>query len=287
MKKPGADVMIGHDTGCITTLDKNQWIGKAAGKEVDLPILADCQFAALACGAHPYKIVQSHWHASSTETLMEKLGIDWKVAKAEFEDYLKIVEEGRQENLYDPAPDDHLRPRVQGGYTAQMSDPVLIVGGGPSGLAAAHSLASIGQECVLVEKEDQLGGAPILSGYAKLVPSGEWAKDAIGGMVDRVEATGLVKVMTGTTVSEFSGSPGSFSAKLSKGDSLGVSSAILCTGFTHFDSVNKPEWGFGTFPDVVTTTQVEQMISSGQGVRCPSDGRKPKRVAILFVCWLA
>ena len=36
------------------------------------------------------------------------------------------------------------------------------------------------------------------------------------------------------------------------------------------------------FPDVVTTTQVEQMISSGQGVRCPSDGRKPKRVAILL-----
>jgi heterodisulfide reductase subunit A len=46
--------------------------------------------------------------------------------------------------------------------------------------------------------------------------------------------------------------------------------------------VNKPEWGFGTFPDVVTTTQVEQMISSGKGVRCPSDGRKPQRVAILL-----
>jgi heterodisulfide reductase subunit A2 len=60
------------------------------------------------------------------------------------------------------------------------------------------------------------------------------------------------------------------------------SAAILCTGFTHFDSANKPEWGFGTFPDVVTTTQVEQMISSGQGVRCPSDGRKPQRVAILL-----
>jgi heterodisulfide reductase subunit A len=33
---------------------------------------------------------------------------------------------------------------------------------------------------------------------------------------------------------------------------------------------------------VVTTTQVEQMISSGRGVRCPSDGRKPERVAILL-----
>ena len=97
-----SDVMIGHDTGCITTLDKSQWIGKSAGKDVDLPVLADVQFAALACGAHPYKIVQSHWHASSTETLMEKLGIDWRAKKAEFVSYLDEVKAGKQENLYDP-----------------------------------------------------------------------------------------------------------------------------------------------------------------------------------------
>lgn len=97
-----ADVMIGHDTGCITTLDKNQWISKADGRQVSLPVLADCQFAALVCGAHPYKIVQSHWHASPTEALMEKLGIDWRARKAEFEEYLKEVAAGRPETLYDP-----------------------------------------------------------------------------------------------------------------------------------------------------------------------------------------
>jgi heterodisulfide reductase subunit A len=163
-----------------------------------------------------------------------------------------------------------------------MSKPILIVGGGPAGLAAAHALACVGQKSVLVEKVDRLGGAPILSGYAKLVPSGEWAKDAIGGMVDRVTGNGLVELHTGTQVTEFSGDAGAFTARLANGKSVEAAAAILATGFTHFDSVNKPEWGFGTFPDVVTTTQVEQMISSGKGVRCPSDGRKPKRVAILL-----
>ncbi len=163
-----------------------------------------------------------------------------------------------------------------------MSKPILILGGGPAGLAAAHSLATVGQPSVIVEKEDRLGGAPILSGYAKLVPTGEWAKDAIGGMVDRVADDSLVSVRTGTTVSTFDGEPGNFKAGLSGGDTVEAGAAILCSGFTHFDSVNKPEWGFGTYPDVVTTTQVEQMISSGQGVRCPSDGRKPQRVAILL-----
>ena len=163
-----------------------------------------------------------------------------------------------------------------------MSKPILIVGGGPSGLSAAHALSQVGQACVLVEKEDKLGGAPILDGYAKLVPTGEWAKDAIGGMVKRVEDADAVDVKLSTTVKEFSGEPGNFTATLSNGDKVEASAVILGTGFTHFDSVNKPEWGFGTFPDVVTITQVEQMISSGSGVKCPSDGRAPKRVAILL-----
>jgi heterodisulfide reductase subunit A len=101
-------------------------------------------------------------------------------------------------------------------------------------------------------------------------------------MVKRVEDESFVRVVTGTTVEKFDGTPGNFTADLSNGETLEADAAILCSGFTHFDSVNKPEWGFGTFPDVVTTTQVEQMISSGQGVRCPSDGRKPQRVAILL-----
>lgn len=163
-----------------------------------------------------------------------------------------------------------------------MNKPVLIVGGGPAGLSAAHSLASAGQPVVLVEKEARLGGAPILQGYAKLVPSGEWAREAIGGMVTRVEENSLVDVRTSMTVKEFGGDPGAFTATLSDGATVEAGAAILASGFTHFDSVNKPEWGFGTYPDVVSTTQVEQMISSGQGVRCPSDGRKPDRVAILL-----
>lgn len=102
-----SDVMIGHDTGCITTLDKNQWISKANGSNngrgYELPVMADCQFAALVCGADPYKIVQTHWHASPIETLLEKLGIDWQLKKSEFEAYLAAVQTGATpDQLYDP-----------------------------------------------------------------------------------------------------------------------------------------------------------------------------------------
>ncbi|WP_343115640.1 FAD-dependent oxidoreductase [Ostreiculturibacter nitratireducens] len=163
-----------------------------------------------------------------------------------------------------------------------MTEPVLIIGGGPAGLSAAHALAAAGRKSVLIEKEDRLGGAPILQGYAKLVPSHEWAKDAIGGMVARVEGNPLVEVRVNSAVQSFEGEPGAFTATLKDGTKVKAGTAILATGFTHFDSINKPEWGFGTYPDVVTTVQVEQMLSSGAGVKCPSDGRTPERVAILL-----
>ena len=147
---------------------------------------------------------------------------------------------------------------------------------------AAHAVAASGRKAVLVEKEDRLGGAPILSGYAKLVPSHEWAKDAIGGIVARVTGNAGVDVRLNSVVRAFNGTPGDFRATLNDGTVVEADTAILTTGFTHFDSLNKPEWGFGTYPDVVTTVQVEQMISSGRGIRCPSDGRVPDRVAILL-----
>jgi len=162
-----------------------------------------------------------------------------------------------------------------------MQNTVLVIGAGPAGLAAAAGVAESGGNVVLVEKAPQLGGTPILSGYAKLVPSGEWARDAMGRMVKRVEDAKGVTIYKETKVTKLAGELGNFTATLTNGTSVECGSVILATGFTHFDSINKPEWGFGTFEDVVTTTQVEQMVAAGK-VICPSDGRVPERVAILL-----
>ncbi|WP_038037597.1 MULTISPECIES: CoB--CoM heterodisulfide reductase iron-sulfur subunit A family protein [unclassified Thioalkalivibrio] len=162
-----------------------------------------------------------------------------------------------------------------------MQDTVLVVGGGPAGLSAAANVTSAGYKAVMVEKEDVLGGAPILSGYAKLVPSGEWASEAIGRMVKRVEDDSSVAVHKSAKVEKLDGEAGNFSATLTNGETVQAGSVVLATGFTHFDSINKPEWGFGTYEDVLTTTQVEQMVASGN-IACPSDGRVPERVCILL-----
>jgi heterodisulfide reductase subunit B len=93
------DVVLTHDTGCVTTLDKSQFAARAHGRNVGVPVMSEAQFCALAMGAHPYKVCQLHWHSADYRPLLEKMGIDWQAAWAEFEEEIKRLERGEIEFL--------------------------------------------------------------------------------------------------------------------------------------------------------------------------------------------
>lgn len=93
------DVVITHDTGCVTTLDQSQFAVRAHERNVGIPVMSDAQFAALAMGAHPYRVCQLHWHSTDNRNLMEKMGIDWEQAWIEFETDLKRLERNEIEYL--------------------------------------------------------------------------------------------------------------------------------------------------------------------------------------------
>ncbi len=93
------DVTLTHDTGCVTTLDKSQFVGAAVGRNVGIPVMSDAQFAALAMGAHPYKVCQLHWHGVDMKPLFAKMGIDHVKAWAEFEAQAERVKKGEIEFL--------------------------------------------------------------------------------------------------------------------------------------------------------------------------------------------
>jgi heterodisulfide reductase subunit B len=93
------DVTVTHDTGCVTTLDKSQFAAQAHNKNVGIPVMSDAQFAALAMGAHPYRVCQLHWHSTDYKPLLEKMGIDWETAWIEFEKDLKQLEANEIEYL--------------------------------------------------------------------------------------------------------------------------------------------------------------------------------------------
>ncbi|MCB0587707.1 MAG: hypothetical protein KDD06_20615 [Phaeodactylibacter sp.] len=91
------DITVTHDTGCVTTLDQSQFAGKAHGCKVGLPVMADSQVAALAMGAHPYKVLQLHWHNTDNKPFLEKIGIDYEQKWREFEAEVAKIKAGEKE----------------------------------------------------------------------------------------------------------------------------------------------------------------------------------------------
>jgi len=66
---------------------------------------------------------------------------------------------------------------------------------------------------------------------------------------------------------------------------IAVGGAILALGSDEFDATLKGEYGYHTFPNVVTSIELERLLSASgptQGhIQRPSDGREPARVAFL------
>ncbi len=68
-------------------------------------------------------------------------------------------------------------------------------------------------------------------------------------------------------------------------EEIEVGAVILSAGFELFDARLKGEYGFGRYPNVITSMQFERMLSASgpwEGhVRRPSDGRPPRRIAFI------
>jgi heterodisulfide reductase subunit B2 len=112
VRETRADVLLVHDTGCVTTLDKSQVVTQAHGFKETIPVMSDAQFAALAMGAHPFKICQLQWHLADWKGLMEKMGIDWQSAEIEYKDYVQKVKEGVAKASMIIPPERKLKPRI-------------------------------------------------------------------------------------------------------------------------------------------------------------------------------
>lgn len=64
---------------------------------------------------------------------------------------------------------------------------------------------------------------------------------------------------------------------------IDVGAVILCPGFEEFDAESKKEYGYGRYPNVMTSIQYERVLNAsgpfGGHVLRPSDGMIPKRIA--------
>ncbi len=187
---------------------------------------------------------------------------------------------------------DYLRMGIVRGQKASLSEPlqeevdrtVMVVGGGVTGISAALDAAGAGNDVVLVEKEDQLGGwmAKWAKGIPHAAPYTDPQPQDIGDQIASVEANEKITVHTGATIEKIDGMPGQFDVTLKGNGStpFRVGSIVQATGWKPYDASKLGHLGFGASPDVITNVQMEEMLASGQIVR-PSDGKAPQSIAFI------
>jgi quinone-modifying oxidoreductase, subunit QmoB len=162
---------------------------------------------------------------------------------------------------------------------------VLVVGGGPTGIAAALGAARAGYEVALVEKEPELGGW--LRKWQRTLPSRPPYRDLepsdLPLLAAEVEKHPRIQVHRNAQLTRIAGQPGQFEVELKSGEqtvSLRAGAIVQATGFRPYDASKLGHLGYGRSPDVVTSVEFERMLAEG-AVKRPSTGIVARRIAFV------
>lgn len=162
-------------------------------------------------------------------------------------------------------------------FSENVKQRVAVIGAGVAGMSAAIALKRAGVEADVYEKESDPGGH--LSRWHALFPGREDAATLLGGFLHDVKENGL-EVRTSTTVSGVERENGRFRLTTTSGESAGYSAVILANGFTLFDASRKEEYGYGIYPRVITSPDLEKRMEDPETGLLISN-KAPERVAFV------
>lgn len=153
------------------------------------------------------------------------------------------------------------------GSEAPVTPRALILGGGPAGLAAAADLAAMGQEVVVVERSELLGGRA--RDFGRSFPEGGEVGPWLQRKIASVENDPRVEILFESRLEALTGAPGNFDAGiLTPAGTIQrrVGAVVVATGSALYrpdDPLEgRPELGFGDDPRIVTQEWLESRLRS-------------------------
>ena len=162
---------------------------------------------------------------------------------------------------------------------------ILIVGAGPTGIAAALVAARADYAVTLVEKQPEIGGW--LRKTTRLLPTRAPYRDledtGLSALLAEVEQQPNIILKTSATIDQIVGQPGCFHVELTSAGqacSFDVGAIVQATGWQPYDAQKLTHLAYGTTPDVVTSVEFERMLALG-AVKRPSDGKPAQRIAFV------
>ena len=155
--------------------------------------------------------------------------------------------------------------------------PVLVIGGGITGLTAALAGADAGYEVLIVEKEPLLGG--FMATLKRGIPHHPlYTEPVVASLTDTilsVAAHPKIQTLTSAQISKLEGQPGMFNVTVvaeGRESNHQLGAVVLATGWKPYDATRLKHLGYGLTPDVITGVELERLAAAGPIVR-PSNGR--------------
>ncbi len=295
--KIGAYICSGCDIGVAIDIEALQ---KHGAGELNLPV---CKVHEHLCNSAGVKMIKDDIAAENLNRVIIA-GCSGRVKTEEFNfdngvmsdrvclrEHVTWVMEPNDEDTQ-MAAEDYLTMGVARMKNSEYPEPliddicktVLVVGGGMSGMRAAVAAASAGNDVVLIEKEEKLGGwaTKFKKVFPKVAPYKDLADSGVEDLIKQVEGNSKIKVYKGSTIKNIEGEPGKFDVTLkgAASDSIKIGSIIQASGWKPYDPENLEHLGYGKSKNVVTNVQIEEMVANG-GIKRPSDGSVPKSVAFI------
>jgi heterodisulfide reductase subunit A len=164
-----------------------------------------------------------------------------------------------------------------GAMNKVMNGKVAVVGAGVAGIAAATVLRKLGIETDVFEKEESPGGH--LKKWHALFPGRNEAPAVLEGLLKDIESNGL-SLRLNSEVTGMTRENGAFRIMTSNGADTAYTAVVVAGGFTLFDASRKEEYGYGIYPRVITSPDLEHRFNDG-GEGLLIQGKHPGRVAFV------
>ncbi len=174
----------------------------------------------------------------------------------------------------------HLEPLQEG--REAMVRAAVVVGGGIAGIQAATDLAVQGFPVTLVEKEGRLGGRLAGRNLKLLYPNMRSASEVLEQKLARLRESGA-RVLLDTGVAQVTGFVGNFEVRLEGAvqETVKAGAIVLAFGADLFDPAGI--CGRGTYPNVVTSQELERAFCDDALPEIPGLSRPASAAFILCV----
>lgn len=163
----------------------------------------------------------------------------------------------------------------------EIDPATLVIGGGITGITAALEIAGSGEKVYLIEQTDKLGGHA--AGLDLTFPYMYSAVQMMRPLVSKLNNDPNIEVFLNSQVKEIKGYIGNFEAQVNssggKETKLKFGNIIVATGLKTFDPSGMENYGYGKFPDVITSKEFEEMLRAGYIQK--KDGTEPENIAII------